>query len=70
MSKTAVKLRLGPLPRNEVVRPTISLSTDVKARLDRYAALHTQLHGEKVDAVTIIPHMLFASLNGIADLSP
>lgn len=36
MSNTAVKLRLDPLPRSEVVKLTISLSTEVKAALDRY----------------------------------
>ncbi|WP_418236099.1 DUF2274 domain-containing protein [Diaphorobacter nitroreducens] len=33
---------------------------DLKSQLDRYAALHSQAHGEAVDAVAMIPHMLAA----------
>ncbi|PLC50897.1 hypothetical protein CR159_04640 [Pollutimonas subterranea] len=52
------KLRLGPLPRRESVKFTISLSAQLKDELERYALAHSQLYGEKVDAVTLIPHML------------
>lgn len=62
MSKTAGRLRLGPLPRSVMVKLTITLPSDVKAALDRYAALHSQQHGEQVDAVALIPHMLAAFL--------
>jgi len=55
-----VRLRLGPLPRSEPVRLTITLQAEVKALLDRYAEFHGQLHGERVDAVALIPHMLAA----------
>lgn len=60
MSTNKKKLGLGPLPRTDVVKLTITLSVEAKSRLDRYAALHRQLHGEAVDAVVLIPHMLDA----------
>jgi len=57
---SASKLRLGPLPKSEPVKLTITLSAELKATLDRYAALHTQTYGERVDAVALVPHMLEA----------
>lgn len=54
------KLRLGPLPKAETIKLTISLSTNLKTMLDRYAALHSQAYGESVDGVALIPHMLEA----------
>lgn len=60
MSKSTGKLRLGPLPRTEMVKLIISVPAGIKAALDRYAALHSQFHGKNVDAVTLIPHMLEA----------
>lgn len=60
MTKGVSTLRLGPLPRTEFVKLTIAVPVDVKALLDRYAALHSQLHGEKVDTTALIPHMLAA----------
>jgi len=54
------KLRLGPLPKAETIKLTISLSTNLKTMLDRYAALHAQAYGESVDGVALIPHMLEA----------
>ena len=58
MSK--VKLRLGPLPKSEPVKLTVTVSAELKATLDRYAALHSQTYGERVDAVALVPHMLEA----------
>lgn len=52
------KLRLGPLPKQDMVKMTIGLPADLKAELDRYAAMHSQLYGEKVDAAALAPHML------------
>lgn len=52
------KLRLGPLPRMEPVKLTVTLSAELKATLDRYAALHAQTYGERVDAAALVPHML------------
>ncbi len=54
----ATKLRLGPLPRQESIKLTISLPVALKEELDRYAAVHSQLYGEQVDVVALIPHML------------
>ena len=54
------QLRLGPLPKTESVKLTFSCSVNLKAELDRYAALHAQTYGETVDAATLIPHMLVA----------
>jgi hypothetical protein len=39
---------------------TIGVNAQLKQQLDEYAATHSQLHGEPVDAVTLIPHMLQA----------
>ncbi|MBP7655239.1 MAG: DUF2274 domain-containing protein [Pseudoxanthomonas sp.] len=60
MSKHAGRLSLGALPKTETVKVTITLPVDLKARLDRYAVLHSQAHGETVDAAALIPHMLGA----------
>ena len=60
MSMSNSKLRLGPLPKAETVKLTILLSTDLKAMLDRYAALHAQTYGESVDSIALVPHMLEA----------
>lgn len=54
------KLRLGPLPKKEPVKLTVVLSAELKATLDRYAALHAQTYGGRVDAAALVPHMLEA----------
>lgn len=54
------KLRLGPLPKAESVKLTVILPAELKQRLERYAQLHSQAHGEPVDAAALIPHMLDA----------
>lgn len=54
------KLRLGPLPKTEVMRLTIALPAKVKADLDRYAELYASAYGEPVDAAALAPHMLAA----------
>ncbi len=51
-------LRLGPLPKTEIVRLTIALPATVKADLDRYAQLYAATYGEPVDAAALAPHML------------
>lgn len=63
MSVGTNKLRLGPLPRTEMAKLTVSIPADLKSSLDRYASLHSQVHGEDVDAVVLIPHMLAAFMN-------
>lgn len=52
------KLRLGPLPKTELVKVTIAVSVRLKADLDQYAKLHSEAHGEAVDAAAIVPYML------------
>ncbi len=54
----ATTLRLGPLPKQQMVKLSISLPLALKEELDRYAAAHSQAYGEKVDAAVLIPHML------------
>lgn len=57
---SANKLRLGPLPKAESVKLTVTLPAELKQRLEQYAQLHSQMHGEPVDALALIPHMLDA----------
>lgn len=52
------KLRLGPLPKAEVVRLTVALPARTKADLDRYAELYAAAYGEAVDPAALVPHML------------
>ena len=52
------KLRLGPLPKTETVKLTITMPAAVKADLDRYAELYGAAYGEAVDAAALAPHML------------
>lgn len=54
------KLRLGPLPKHELVRLTISLPAQVKADLDRYVQLYGDTYGQAVDAATLAAHMIAA----------
>ena len=64
MNTPTKKLRLGPLPRQEVTKLTFACPASLKADLDRYAKVHAQTYGEAVDAVTLIPHMLEAFMAG------
>lgn len=59
-NSTNGKLRLGPLPRTEVVKLTISVPVELKAMLDEYADLHAKAWSEPVDVLALIPHMLAA----------
>lgn len=61
---TTRKLRLGPLPKTESVKLTFVCPAELKAELDRYAALHAQTYGEKVDTMTLIPYMLEVFMAG------
>lgn len=54
------KLRLGPLPKTEVVRLAVALPAKVKADLDRYAEAYAAAYHEPVDAAALVPHMLAA----------
>lgn len=58
MKRQPAKLALGPLPQTELVKVTVSLSTETKQLLDRYAEVHSQVHGKSVDATILIPFML------------
>ena len=58
------KLKLGPLPRTEIVKITLAVSVELKTMLDRYAQLHAEASGEKNDAARLIPYMLEAFMNG------
>jgi hypothetical protein len=44
MSTSNSKLRLGPLPKTETVKVTITLNTELKEELDFYAAEFSKLH--------------------------
>ena len=52
------KLRLGPLPKAETIRLTVTLPAAVKFDLDRYAKLYAAAYGEPIDASALVPHML------------
>lgn len=53
-------LRLGPLPKTEAVKLTVTVTTELKQLLDGYAELHSQTWGETVDATALILHRLEA----------
>lgn len=57
------KLRLGPLPKTEVVRLTIALTAQVKADFDRYVEVYAAAYGEPVEAAALVPHMLAAFMD-------
>ncbi len=61
---TTRKLRLGPLPKTESIKLTFACPADLKAKLDRYAAMHAQTYGEMVDAMALVPYMLEAFMAG------
>jgi hypothetical protein len=54
------KLRLGPLPRAELVRMTVNLPMSVKADLDRYAEVYRRTYGQTAIAADLIPDMIAA----------
>ena len=54
-------LKLGPLPKVETVRVTVTMPKPLKDALDLYADEHGKLY-EPVDAAVLIPHMLEAFL--------
>lgn len=61
MSTSINKLRLGPLPSTGVVKLTFTCPVELKAELERYAAVYAQVYGENsIDPVALIPHMLEA----------
>lgn len=60
MSKGTSRLSLGPIPRPKAVKLTITLSAELKASLDAYAAVHARVHQVPAEVVALIPHMLAA----------
>jgi len=54
-------LKLGPLPKNETARLSITLAKALKDALDLYAQEYSTAY-EPTDAATLIPHMLEAFL--------
>jgi hypothetical protein len=60
VSTPSKPLRLGPVPKVESLKLTITIPSSLRADLDRYAFLHSQAFGEPVDAAALIPHMLAA----------
>lgn len=60
MSKGANRLSLGPIPKPDAVKLTITVSAELKVQLDAYAEVHGRLHQTPVDAVALVPHMLTA----------
>lgn len=59
-----MKIKLGKLPNTTSTKITISLPSALKDQLDRYAQLHSQTWGQKVDGATLIPHILAQFLDG------
>ena len=60
MSKVSHRLSLGPIPKPDAVKLTITLSAELKAQLDAYAEVHGRMYQVPVDAATLIPQMLAA----------
>ena len=60
MSKGANRLSLGPIPKPDAVKLTITVSAELKAQLDAYAEVHGRLHQAPVNAIALVPHMLEA----------
>jgi hypothetical protein len=54
-------LKLGPLPKQSMMKVTVVLSELLKEELDAYAAEHSKLY-EPVETAALIPHMLEAFL--------
>lgn len=54
-------LKIGPLPKHETARVSITLSKPLFEALEIYASDFSQMY-EKTDAPTLIPHMLDAFL--------
>jgi hypothetical protein len=54
-------LKLGPLPKQIMVKLAVVLPEPLKQELDAYAAEHSRLY-EPVETAALIPHMLEAFL--------
>ena len=60
MNKVGHRLSLGPIPKPDAIKVTITLPAELKAQLDAYAEVHGRVHQASVDAAALIPHMLAA----------
>ncbi|WP_198972022.1 DUF2274 domain-containing protein [Xylophilus sp. ASV27] len=60
MSRAGLRLSLGPIPKPDAVKLTITVSAELRAQLDAYAEMHSRVHQAPVDASTLVPHMLAA----------
>lgn len=60
MSRGTDRLSLGPIPKPDTVKLTITLSAELKAQLDAYAEVHARVHQAPTDVIALIPHMLAA----------
>jgi hypothetical protein len=54
------KLRLGPLPNQEMTKVTVTLSATLRQDLDDYGRAYAEAFGQTVDLASLIPHMLTA----------
>lgn len=63
MSKSPTRIKLGPLPKVVPTKVTFACPDTLKAELERYAELHALTHGEQVEDVALIPHMLDTFMN-------
>jgi hypothetical protein len=53
-----MKIKLGKLPDSRNVNIHISLTVELKAQIDRYAAFYSETWNHMVDARSLIPHIL------------
>jgi len=53
-----MKLRLGPLPKTEVVKLTVMIPIALKEQLDRYAELHAAEYGQTAELGVFITQIL------------
>jgi hypothetical protein len=58
-----MKLKIGPLPNPEKVKILVQISVELKASLDQYAQVHSEITGRPVNAATLIPFMLQSFLD-------
>jgi hypothetical protein len=54
------KLRLGPLPNQETIKVTVTLTAALREELDDYARIYGQEFEQSVEMASLIPHMLRA----------
>ena len=59
MKDASTKLRLGPLPKTDMVKLTVTVTADLKAQLDAYAEVYSRVH-TPTDVLTLVPHMIAA----------